>query len=158
MSQIFPVRFVPMDLRDSAARYLACYRDAWRAAHGSLAGFDEKACLMGAAARAERYPGSLLEVRWEDRFAGVLAMDDGRRKDTGWIAFCYVAEEYRRRGIGRAMIEKARERTSAQGRLALRLTVAPKNPALGFYERLGFRCVGTEPGALEDLYVMESEL
>lgn len=158
MSQIFPVRFGPMDLSESAARYLECYRDAWRAAHGSLAGFDEKACLRGAAERAARYPGSLLEARWEDRFAGVLAMDDGRRWDPGWIAFCYVAEGYRRRGIGRAMIRKAAERYAAMGRQSLRLTVAPGNPALGFYEHLGFCRAGTAPGALEDLYVMELEL
>ena len=158
MSQIFPVRFVPMDLNDSAARYLECYRDAWRVAHGSLAGFDEKACLMGAASRAARHPGSLLEARRGDDFAGVLAMDDQRKKDIGWIAFCYVAEAYRRQGIGRAMIEKAAARYAAMGRRALRLTVAPENPAVAFYERMGFRCTGTEPGALEDLYVMELEL
>ena len=40
----------------------------------------------------------------------------------------------------------------------MRLTVAPGNPALGFYERLGFVRVGSEAGALEDLYVMEQKL
>ena len=63
-----------------------------------------------------------------------------------------------RHGIGRAMVEKAAERYASQGRRYLRLTVAPKNPAVGFYEKLGFRRAGTEPGALEDLYIMEKEL
>ena len=34
-------------------------------------------------------------------------------------------------------------------------TVAPENPALGFYEKAGFTRVGTEAGALGDLLVME---
>ena len=158
MDQIFPVRFVPFDFVGGRERYLACYRDAWRIAHGSLAGFNETACWLAAAERGTKYPGSLLEVRWEDDFAGVLAMDDRREKKTGWIVFCYVTEAYRRRGIGRAMLQRAAERYAAMGRRALRLTVAPGNPAVGFYERLGFRRVGSESGALEVLFVMEMEL
>ena len=62
------------------------------------------------------------------------------------------------RGIGRAIIARAEERYAAQGRRFLRLSVAPGNPALAFYEKLGFRRAGAEPGALEDLYIMEKEL
>ena len=158
MSRIFPVCFVPYDFAEGKERYLACYRDAWRGAHGSLAGFNETACALAAADRIRRDPGSLLEVRLGDRFAGILAMDDRRERRSGWIAFCYVAKELRRRGVGRAMISRAEERYAAMGRRYLRLTVAPANPALAFYEKLGFRRAGTEPGATEDLYVMEKEL
>ncbi len=158
MSQIFPVCFVPYDLARGRERYLSCYRDAWRGAHGSLAGFNETACSLAAADRVKRDPGSLLEVRWGDRFAGILAMDDRRERRAGWIAFCYVAEELRGRGIGRAVIARAEERYAAQGRRLLRRSVAPGNPALAFYEKLGFRRAGAEPGALEDLYIMEKEL
>ena len=56
------------------------------------------------------------------------------------------------------MMEKAASRYAAMGRRSLRLTVAPGNSALAFYEKLGFRRVGAEPGALEDLYVMDKEL
>ena len=141
MSQIFPVCFIPYDLARGMERYLSCYRDAWRGAHGSLAGFNETACSLAAADRLKRDPGSLLEER-----------------RAGWIAFCYVAEELRGRGIGRAIIARAEERYAAQGRRFLRLSVAPGNPALAFYEKLGFRRAGAEPGALEDLYIMEKEL
>jgi ribosomal protein S18 acetylase RimI-like enzyme len=158
VGQIFPVRFVPYDLSEGREKYLSCYRKAWRGVHGSLAGFNETACWLAAAERAGRYPGSLLEARWEDRFAGVLSMDDKRERKAGWIAFCYVEEALRRRGIGRAMIRKAEERYVSRGARSLRLSVAPGNPAVAFYEKLGFRRVGTEPGAFEDLYVMEKEL
>lgn len=158
MGQIFPVRFISYDLTDGRERYLACYRDAWRGAHGSLAGFNETACWLAALDRGRKHPDTLLEVRWQDQFAGILVMDDRRERKAGWIAFCYVVEALRRHGIGRAMVEKAAERYASQGRRYLRLTVAPKNPAVGFYEKLGFRRAGTEPGALEDLYIMEKEL
>lgn len=158
MRQIFPVSFVPYDLAGGRERYISCYRDAWRGAHGSLAGFNEVSCWIAAAERGTKEPGSLLEVRWDNRFAGVLSMDDRRDRKAGWISFCYVTPELRRRGIGRAMIARAEERYAAQGRRALRLTVAPSNPALSFYEKLGFHRAGTEPGALEDLYVMEKVL
>jgi len=36
--------------------------------------------------------------------------------------------------------------------------VAPSNRALHFYERLGFAVCGREPGALEELYIMEKSL
>ena len=158
MRQIFPVLFVPYDLIGGKEQYLACYRDAWQGAHGSLAGFNETSCWLAAVDRGRKSPGSLLEARWGEQFAGIIAMDDARNRKTGWISFCYVAEPLRRRGIGRAMLARAEERYATQGRRAVRLSVAPANPAVGFYEKLGYCRVGTEPGALEDLYVLEKEL
>ena len=148
-----------MDPAQYPGLYLACYRDAWLGAHGSLAGFNETACRLAVLDRAKKHPGSVLEVLGADGgFAGYLAMDDRREKKAGWIAFLYVPEGLRRMGIGRAMMEKAASRYAAMGRRSLRLTVAPGNSALAFYEKLGFRRVGAEPGALEDLYVMDKEL
>ena len=159
MGQIFPLRFVPMDPAQYPGLYLACYRNAWQGAHGSLAGFNETACRLAVLDRARKHPGSVLEVRGADgEFAGFLAMDDRRDKKAGWIVFLYVPEELRGRGIGRAMLEESASRYTAMGRRVLRLTVAPGNSALAFYEKLGFCRIGSEPGALEDLYVMEKEL
>ncbi|MBR6114785.1 MAG: GNAT family N-acetyltransferase [Oscillospiraceae bacterium] len=152
--------FVPFDMRGGKARYLACYRDAWRIAHGSLSGFDENACWNGARTRAAESPESVMEMRRNGEFAGILALDDrrGAWRGYGWIAFFYVAPPLRGRGLGRAMLDRAEEHFAALGRRAVRLTVAPGNPALGFYERTGFVRAGTEPGALEPLYVMEKKL
>ena len=152
--------FSPYDTLRGKARYIACYADAWRGAHGSLAGFDAEACWRGALIRAADSPEALTELRLGGRFAGVLALDDrrGKYRALGWIAFCYVAPELRGQGLGRAMIDFAADHFRRCGRRAMRLTVAPANPAVFFYEKLGFVRVGTEPGALEDLYVMELPL
>ena len=56
------------------------------------------------------------------------------------------------------MLAQAAAHFRARGRRAMRLTVAPGNPALAFYEHLGFARVGSEPGALEDLWIMERTL
>ena len=145
MGQIFPLCFTAMDVASGRERYLACYRDAWRGAHGSLTGFDERAIWRSAVMRAQKSPDALTEAWLEDSFAGVLA-------------FCYVAPEHRGKGVGRALIERAAGHYRALCRRTLRLTVAPGNPAVDFYKRLGFTAAGTEPGAVEDLIVMERGL
>ena len=152
--------FVPFDTLAGRARYFACYEDAWRVAHGSLRGFQPDSCWRAALLRASEDPEALSELRVDGRFAGVLALDcrRGAFRGVGWIAFCYVVPELRGRGLGRALILRAGEVFRERGRRRVRLTVAPGNPALGFYERLGFVRVGSEAGALEDLYVMEQKL
>ncbi len=151
------LRYAPFDMEDGKERYLACYRDAWRTAHGSLRGFDAHACWRGAQFRAEEAPGSLAAAYLEDDFAGVLALDmkRGERSGIGWIAFLYIVPEFRGHGCGVQLIGEARHRYRALGRTRLQLTVAPSNPALGFYRRCGFFEAGTAPGAVEPLLIME---
>ena len=93
-------------------------------------------------------------------FAGVLALDEqrGAHHDYGWVSFLYLRPEMRGQGFGIQLVGEAVSRFRALGRRRLRLCVAPKNPALGFYEHLGFVRCGTEPGALEPLFLMEMEL
>ena len=152
--------FVPYDTIGGRERYIACYKDAWRTAHGSLEGFSEDLCWHAARVRAADSPDSLTEMRVNGKFAGVLCLDDraGRFRRIGWVAFCYVVPELRRRGLGRAMLDHAAAHYRARGRRALHLTVAPGNPALQFYEHLGFICIGSQPGALENLFLMEKKL
>ena len=67
----------------------------------------------------------------------------------------YVVPELRGHHCGIQLVGTAATRFRQLGRRAMRLTVAPENPALGFYERADFVRVGTETGALGDLMVME---
>ena len=152
--------FVPYDTLAGRERYIACYEDAWRIAHGSLRGFEPDSCWRAALIRAAEDPDALKEMRTDGRFAGILALDilRGRYRGTGWIAFCYVAEDLRGRGYGAALIEQAEVIFRQRGRGFLRLTVAPGKPALRFYEKLGCSRVGAEAGAFEDLCVMERKL
>ena len=156
----YRLRFTPYDTAGGKEQYLACYRDAWRIAHGIMAGFDPEACWRGALIRAAENPDALTAAWLGDTFAGVLALDTHRSawRGRGWIAFCYIVPELRGSGYGRDLVRRAEEQFRALGRKALRLTVAPRNPAVHFYKRLGYQAVGTERGALEDLIVMEKEL
>ena len=155
-----PPEFVPFDTRSGRALYVRCYEDAWRTAHGSLSGFDEEACWHSALQRAGDSVDALLEMRVGGRFAGLLSLDErrGGYRRLGWIAFVYVIPELRGRGYGRALLARAEDRFASLRRRAVRLTVAPENPAAAFYKQIGYVCVGTERGALDDLYVMEKLL
>lgn len=154
------LRYADFDLDGGRERYLDCYRDAWQIAHGSLAGFDAVAAWRSAAYRAALDPGSLTAALDGDDFAGVLATDDRRDRREGalWIAFFYLLPEYRGRHCGYQLLGQAVAHGRALGRKKLRLTVAPGNPAVKFYQKSGFRPAGTARGALEDLIVMEKAI
>lgn len=154
------LRFEPFCPEQERKRYLECYRDAWRVAHGSLAGFDELACWLGASYRSSLSPEALQSVWKGEEFAGYVALDEqrGEHLGYGWVSFLYLKEEFRGQGLGIQLIGAAATRFRALGRGKLRLCAAQKNPALGFYEHMGFRRCGTERGALEELVLLEKEL
>jgi GNAT superfamily N-acetyltransferase len=56
---------------------------------------------------------------------------------TGVIAGLYVVPSYRDRGVGRRLVEKAFLGARTRGWSQVYIYVAKKNPALGFYTRLG---------------------
>ncbi len=156
-ARCYDLRYRPFDPDRDTELYLDCYRDAWRTAHGSLEGFDAEGCRLHALYRSIDAPGSLSIALLENEFAGVLALDErrGKKDGIGWISFLYVVPELRRHHCGIQLIGTAVMRFRALGRTSMRLTVAPENPAVGFYEKEGFRRVGTAPGALGELLVME---
>jgi len=80
----------------------------------------------------------------------------------GHIISLAVRPEYRRRGIGRALMEALLARFKERGMRAARLEVRVSNtPAIKLYERLGFRIKGVLRGYYldgEDAYLMVKEL
>lgn len=153
----YDLHYRPYDFAAGRERYISCYRNAWRCAHGTTRGFDAAACALSAQLHLADAPGCITEALLDGAFAGLLLLDErrGRERGIGWIAFLYVAPELRGHHCGIQLVGTAAARFRQLGRRVMRLTVAPENPALGFYERAGFVRVGTEAGALGDLWVME---
>lgn len=68
--------------------------------------------------------------------ATAMAGFDGHR---GWVNYLAVAERYRRRGLGRALMDRVEALLKSAGCPKLNLQVRSTNTAvLAFYERLGY--------------------
>ena len=65
---------------------------------------------------------------------------------TWYVNAVAVFAEYRGRGLGRLLMEKAAEQAAAAGQPRLSLIVAAENtPALTLYQRLGYKTVARRP-------------
>lgn len=86
----------------------------------------------------ERNPGLSLVAESDGRLvACVFCGHDGRRGSLHHLA---VAEAYRRRGIGRLLVEQALDRLAAEGILKTHIDVFADNQgALAFWQRLGWQ-------------------
>ncbi len=102
-----------------------------------------------------------------DRLVGLLAFIRPARatlRHRAELAGMYVAPEFRRRGLGGALIDAAVAHARALPEVRqLRLTVNAGNlAARSLYQSRGFVCVGTEPEALcvdgryydEEIYIL----
>ena len=68
--------------------------------------------------------------------ATIMAGFDGHR---GWINYLAVAEKYRRRGLGRLLMQRVENQLKDMGCPKLNMQVRSSNAAvLAFYERLGY--------------------
>jgi RsiW-degrading membrane proteinase PrsW (M82 family)/ribosomal protein S18 acetylase RimI-like enzyme len=75
----------------------------------------------------------------------------------------YILPQQQGRGTGRKVMEQVIERIKQEGANTLRLNVNRNNPALQFYEKLGFIPIGAEDtdignGYLMEDYVLEKQL
>ena len=61
------------------------------------------------------------------------------QRQRGYIHDVYVRPEYRRRGIGRRLVAEILTWLRRRGVTLVELTVAARNEALPFWEKLGFR-------------------
>ncbi|WP_320776883.1 N-acetyltransferase [Streptomyces sp. CRN 30] len=98
------------------------------------------------------YPGFLLRQLWDMYAEHFLVLDDGRGRLRGyvlagttaldresWILGLCVAEDRRRHGLGRELMEEVLARLRRCGTERVRLTVEPANrAAILLYRSLGF--------------------
>ena len=141
--------------------YIACYADAWRAAHGTTRGFASESYLEAAIEHAKADPGAVLRICDGDEPVGLLDLDTQRGAHTnyGWVSLIYLKPAYRGQGLGIQVLGRAIMRYRALGRRSLRLVCAEDNrTALAFYRRWGFTVIGEEPGGFGRLLLMEKKL
>ena len=121
----------PMTLEDHAAAHRL-----WTQAEGLSLGEDDERERIGL--YLARNPGLCFVAVAEGRVVGtVLCGHDGRR---GILRHLAVEREFRRRGIGGALVKKSLEGLAAQGIKRCNLFVMDHNPeGLRFWERAGWR-------------------
>ena len=138
--------------------YRSCYADAWRFAHGTLAGFDAETYLAAAAEHHRADAESVLRFFDGEESVGLLDLDPrrGAHAGYGWVSLLYLDGAYRGRGLGVQLLGRALMHFRLQGRRAVRLHCAEDNAAaLRFYESHGFRRLSFEDGRFGKLYLME---
>jgi ribosomal protein S18 acetylase RimI-like enzyme len=93
------------------------------------------------------------------QLVGFIAADLHRSENLAWIATVGVLPEYRRQGIGSALLVAVEEQIGVS---SIRLSVRVSNrPALNLYDRLGYHRYGTWPHYYadgEDALVLEKNL
>lgn len=93
------------------------------------------------------------------QMVGFIAADLHRSENLAWIATVGVLPEYRRQGIGSALLVAVEEQIGVS---SIRLSVRVSNrPALNLYDRLGYHRYGTWPHYYadgEDALVLEKTL
>ena len=88
--------------------------------------------------RLDGRPVGTLVLQWSDEETWEDAPDDA-----GYVHGLAIRREWAGRGLGRALLKWAEDRTVAAGKDYLRLDCAAENRALNaYYERAGFRCRG----------------
>ncbi|MDR0951574.1 MAG: GNAT family N-acetyltransferase [Oscillospiraceae bacterium] len=156
------LRLVPLSLAENTKLYLDSYADSWQNAHGCLEGFRAKDCLEGAEAASRADPNCLMQAcSIKGDFAGLIQLHPtyGAHEGAGWLSLIYLIPERRDKNFGVQLLGHAVSYFRAKGRRSIRLHASESNPrAISFYEREDFRRIGTEPGALGDLALMEMEI
>lgn len=138
--------------------YTAFYAEAWRSAHGSLAGFEPALYLSSARRRYAEDPRSVAVILRGEEIVGLTELDTVRGKagGYGWISLCCVKEAHRRSLLGVQLLGHAVSVFRSLGYKSIRLSVFPGNEAaVKFYTANGFVKIGETSGVFGNLDVME---
>ena len=99
-----------------------------------------------------------LKAQDDGKMVGFVAADIRRSQGLAWIATIGVLPEFRRRGIGAALLEACEARLDIP---RIRLSVRASNhPAVRLYTRLGYHRYGSWPRYYsdgEDALILEKE-
>ncbi len=152
------VRFRYIDPAVEGELYTEFYAEAWRAVHGSLAGFVPELYLPSARRHYAEHERSIAVILRGDEPVGLTELDTkrGEAEGYGWICLCCVKEEYRRCLLGVQLLGHAVSLFRRLGYKSIRLSVFPGNTAaLSFYRENGFVKIGETPGVFGQLDIME---
>lgn len=99
--------------------------------------------------RLKRRQGLHLVAEAEGRLVAFLEVEPQEWNRTAWVWNIFVDRDYRRRGVGRSLMERAIAWAKERGYRALCLETQTNNiNACRFYQHLGFRLTGIR----EDFY------
>jgi ribosomal protein S18 acetylase RimI-like enzyme len=116
----------------------ACINDQYRTLHGSLRFLHNIVRFPGCGV-FEANSSLVLRERGADALAGILLCSRVAPEVAHITQIC-VAERYRQRGLGRALMEYFIDHLAGAGFSAITLTVTESNvQAVRLYESLGFR-------------------
>ena len=152
------VRFRYIDPAVEGELYTEFYAEAWRAVHGSLAGFVPELYLPSARRHYTEHERSIAVILRGDEPVGLTELDTkrGEAEGYGWICLCCVKEEHRRCLLGVQLLGHAVSLFRRLGYKSIRLSVFPGNTAaLSFYRENGFVKIGETPGVFGQLDIME---
>lgn len=155
------LRLLPMDPETESALYERCYRETWRAAHGSTEGYQPGLYLQMARRHAKIDPRCLVKAVSGEEFVGLVELDPerGREEGLGWISLCHIEKNHRGQGLGVQLIGHAVSVMRSLGRARLGLSVAVENEAaIRFYMRHGFAKKRISQGVIGPLLIMEMDI
>lgn len=126
---------------------------------------DYRPALMEDFVKAEKSPAfdptGMLIAEWDGNPVGLVNafIDKERKEKKGFIRVLGVHPEYRRRGIGRALVEKALESLKARGMETVQAwTQDDRIQCKGLYESLGFKLIRVFSTMRRGLDVIPSEI